>query len=144
MRLEKHVESLKEVIDEIKAALRDPGGLTKHQRRLAVMLSIGITDLVEIYFHRLGIMKGGARIKHNWFRKKNLVEKLENQVISPLDNVENLEKIIKICRRIEESRDDLAYGSPLSDEEFLKEKIDLFLELKSLIDEKVGDVIEAE
>jgi hypothetical protein len=44
----------------------------------------------------------------------------------------------------EESRNDLAYGSPLSDEKFLKKKIDLFLELKSLIERRVGDVIEAE
>lgn len=117
------------MVDEIKAALRDPDGLTKHQRRLAMMLSIGITDLVEIYFHKLGIMKSGARIKHSW---------------RSLDNVENLERIIKICRGIEESRNDLAYGSPLGDEGFLKEKIDLFLDLKSLIEGKVGDIIEAE
>jgi hypothetical protein len=144
MRVEKHVESLKEVMDEIKTSLRDPDGLLKHQRRLAMMLSIGITDLVEIYFHKLGIMKSGARIKHTWFRKKDLMERLENQVISSLNNVENLETVVEICREIEESRNDLAYGSPLSDEKFLKKKIDLFLELKSLIERRVGDVIEAE
>jgi hypothetical protein len=102
MRVEKHVESLKEVMDEIKTSLRDPDGLLKHQRRLAMMLSIGITDLVEIYFHKLGIMKSGARIKHTWFRKKDLMERLENQVISSLNNVENLETVVEICREIEE------------------------------------------
>ena len=52
MRIEKHHEVLKEVEDEINTALQDPGGMRKHQRRLAFMISLGIAELVEMYFHK--------------------------------------------------------------------------------------------
>ena len=60
MRAEKHKKALQEVLDEIQTALDDPRGLVAHQRRLATMLSIGTCELIEIYFHKLGIMKGGG------------------------------------------------------------------------------------
>lgn len=142
MRPAKHIESLEEVLNEITVALEDPGGLRKHQRRLAMMLSLGIADLVEIYFHRLGIMKPGSRIKHDWFRKKDLRERLRRQTTGNLDGVEGLEEILERCRGIEESRNDIAYGSPLEDEGILREKIDEFLEIKDIIEEATGDRIE--
>lgn len=142
MRIEKHIESLKEVLDEIESALKDPEGLLKHQRRLAVMLSLGISELIEIYFHKLGIMKSGSRIKHTLFRKKDVKEKLSNQIVVPSDNVKNLDEILNIAKSIEEKRDDMFYGSPVSAEELLKEKINQFLELENLIEKEIGDIIE--
>ena len=50
MKIEKHLKSLEEVMDEIQVALEDPRGLIAHQRRLATMLSIGVCELIEIYF----------------------------------------------------------------------------------------------
>lgn len=134
MRLEKHEEGLKEVLSEIESALEDAQGLTSHQRRLAMMLSLGICELIEIYFHKIGIMKGSARIKHGMFRKGNMEVALSNQITAPLKTVKNIERILEIAAIIENSRDDMAYGSPLNEEELLKEKIDEFLEMKKLIE----------
>ncbi|MBU3957487.1 MAG: hypothetical protein KKB25_00245 [Nanoarchaeota archaeon] len=134
MRLEKHEEGLKEVLSEIESALEDAGGLVNHQRRLAMMLSLGVCELIEIYFHKIGIMKGGARIKHGMFRKSNMEELLSNQITAPLKSVKNMERILEIAVSIENNRDDMAYGSPLNEEELLKEKIDEFLEMKKLIE----------
>jgi len=142
MRTEKHLESLRETLDEIQSALKDPNGLESHQRRLAFMLSTGAAELIELYFHRLGIMKPGARIKHSWLRRKNPEEKLRNQVTGDLDQVEELEKIIEKMRIIEKSRNDIAYGSPIQDEEELENKIDQFLEIKEIIERKTGEKIE--
>lgn len=144
MRLEKHIESLKEVMDEIKNALEDPGGLKKHQRRLAIMLPLGVCELIEIYFHRLNIIKGGSRIKHNWFKQKRVKEALSNQIICDLDNVKNIDRIISIARGIEEKRDDMAYGAPVEEETLLKSKINDFLKLKKIIESEIGDIIESE
>ena len=55
MRLEKHLECLKEVADEINIALNDARGIISHQRRIALMLSIGVCELIELYFHKLKI-----------------------------------------------------------------------------------------
>lgn len=128
MRLEKHEEGLKEVLNEIESALEDARGLASHQRRLAMMLSLGICELIEIYFHKLGIMKSSARIKHGMFRKSNMETLLSNQITSPLKTVKNIERILEIAVSIENSRDDIAYGSPLDEEKLLKEKIDEFLD----------------
>jgi len=144
MRLEKHVEGLKEVMDEIKNALEDPEGIKKHQRRLATMLSLGICELIEVYFHKLNIIKNGSRIKHNWFKQKRIEETLSNQIVSDLKDVKNIKKIIKIAKGIEEKRDDMTYGSPVDEEELLKNKIDDFLELKKIIESETGDIIEPE
>ncbi|MEF8879149.1 MAG: hypothetical protein V5A64_02000 [Candidatus Thermoplasmatota archaeon] len=142
MRLEKHIESLKEVIDEIQTALEDPDGLQSHQRRLALMLSVGIVDLIEIYFHRLGVMKPGAKIKHNWLKRKNIEGKIERQISGNLSKIEKIDKILEKCREIERKRNDFAYGSPLNDEKMLKQKIDEFLEIKKIIEETTGEKIE--
>ncbi|MCX6821785.1 MAG: hypothetical protein NTW30_03325 [Candidatus Aenigmarchaeota archaeon] len=99
VRIEKHIESLKEVLDEIESALKDPGGLLKHQRRLAIMLSLGISELVEIYFHKLGIMKSGSRIKHTFFKKKDAKEELSNQIAISPDDVKNLDEILNIAKK---------------------------------------------
>jgi len=128
MRLEKHMDGLKEVLREIESALEDAGGLVSHQRRLAAMLSLGICDIVEIYFHKLGIMKEGARIKHNIFKKGNMEELLSNQITAPLRSIKNIERLLETAVDIENSRDDMFYGSPLDEEDLLKEKIDEFLD----------------
>jgi len=103
MRIEKHQESLKEVLDEINTALDDPRGLISHQRRLAMMLSIGNCELIELYFHKLGIIKEGSRIKHDWFKQKRIKEKLENQIISPINQVTQIDNILLIATSIEEN-----------------------------------------
>ncbi|MFH1638303.1 MAG: hypothetical protein ABIB71_07805 [Candidatus Woesearchaeota archaeon] len=57
MRKEKHEETVKEVLDEIENALNDKRGLLAHQRRLAFSLSLGAQNLLELYFHKLDIIK---------------------------------------------------------------------------------------
>ncbi len=134
MKKEKLEEGLREVLDEIETALHDTRGLLAHQRRLAFSLSLGSTILLELYFKNLDIMKEGAKINHMWFKKKkeNVIEALQNQVTTPLNTIKETDSIIELMIKIEEKRDDLAYGAP-STEKILQDKINLFLELKRII-----------
>lgn len=134
MRKDKHAEILNEVLDEIETALKDKRGLIAHQRRLAFSLSLGVANLIEIYFHELDIIKEGAKINHLWFKKKkeNVMGQLQKQMTSPVSSVKNINKIIDIAIKTEEKRDDLAYGAP-STEKILQEKISMFFELKEII-----------
>ncbi|MCK5031408.1 MAG: hypothetical protein KAR64_08075 [Thermoplasmatales archaeon] len=141
MRLEKHIQALQEVMDEIQISLEDPRGLVAHQRRLATMLSIGTCELIEIYFHKLGVMKGGGRIKHTMLRGKDIKERLSIQVIRSLSSIKNIDAIIAIAKTIEAERDNMAYGSPQPHEQLLKAKIEDFLELKRIIEKEIGDII---
>ena len=52
MKEERHIETLKEVLDEIETALKDVRGRVSHQRRLAFSLSLGVVNLIELYFHK--------------------------------------------------------------------------------------------
>jgi len=134
MLREKHIETLKEAEEEIDSALTDKRGLLPHQRRLAFSLSIGMVSLIELYFHNLSVIKEGSKINHLWFKRKveNIKERLQNQISSPIDNIENINEIVDLARKLEEKRDDLVYGAP-SNEKILQEKINLFLELRKII-----------
>jgi hypothetical protein len=138
MRIEKHIEILREVEDEINSSMKDPEGLIKHQRRLAFMISMGVTELVEIYFHKLGIIKEGSRIKHEWFKKKTIRELLSGQIIKPLETVKNIENILSISREIEEERNNLAYSSPVEGEDILRDTINQYFEIKRTIEAAAG------
>ena len=133
MKEEKHLEILKEVEEEIESALKDKRGLVSHQRRLAFSITLGMTNIIELYFHKLNIIKEGSKINHLWFkkRKKNIKEILQKQLVTPIDTINEIEKIIDIGIKIEEKRDDLVYGVP-ANETILQEKINLFLQLKRI------------
>ncbi len=138
MNVEKHKESLQEVYDEISLAQQLPQGLRRHQRRLALMLSLGMCELIELYFHKLEVIKSGSRIKHDWFRQARIKEKVEQQIIAPIDSIKNIDRILELAVAIEKNRDDLAYGSPLNDEKMLQEKIVQFFEIKQLTEDSDG------
>ena len=101
MRVEKHLEALKEVQDEIDSALKDPRGVVVHQRRLAFSLSLGACTLIELYFHKHNVIKEGAKIHHEWLKRKKetifetdlfwpIIEKIKD--ISKKEYEENKEK----------------------------------------------------
>ena len=142
MRLEKHIAAIKEVDDEIESSLSDEGGLSTHQRRLAFMISLGIAELIEIYFHRLKIMKEGSRVKHEWLKKRKAKDHLSNQVTAPIDNISRINEILRISSIIEEKRNELAYSSPIDEESILKETINRYLDIKNIIEQEVGDIYE--
>ena len=134
MRKERHNEVLKEVLDEIDSALSDKNGLLSHQRRLAFSISLGAVNLLELHFHNLNVMKEGSMIEHTWFKrnKKNVLEKLEKQITSPINTIKDVDDIVEIIIEIEEKRDDLAYGAPAT-EDILQNKINLFFKLKKIL-----------
>lgn len=133
MKIERHNETLKEIEEEIESALKDSRGLVSHQRRLAFSLSLGMASVIELYFHKLEIIKHGSQINHLWFKKRKdkVKERLQKQIVSPIEKIQDIDKIIEIAIDIEEKRDDLAYGAPAS-EKILQEKINLFLELRKI------------
>ncbi|MEK6823961.1 MAG: hypothetical protein AABY06_02900 [Nanoarchaeota archaeon] len=128
-------EIIKEVLDEINSALKDPRGLKTHQRRLAFSLSLGCVNLIEEYLIKKDVLKSGAKINHLWFKKKpeNVKKLISNQIVCPVENISNLDNLLKIVYEIEKERNELAYGKIVS-EGFLGEQINLFLDLKKEVE----------
>jgi hypothetical protein len=130
------------VEDEIASAMDDPDGLVNHQRRLAFMISLGVSELVEIYFHKLGIIKEGSRIKHEWFKKNSIAEILSNQIVKPIEDVRRMGEILSISKDIESARNDLAYSSPIEEEGMLRDEISMYFKVKEIIEEETGEIHE--
>ncbi len=132
---EKKQDIIKEVLDEIEASLKDPNGVVSHQRRLAFALSLGASSLLEGYLEKKKILKPGAKINHQWLKKKkeNVKKLISTQTVSILEHKE-IDKILDLAYDIEKDRNELSYGKPAS-EDTLKEKIDIFLKLKKEINE---------
>ena len=129
---EKHKKILDEVLDEIEAALKDLRGTVAHQRRLAFALSLGAITLIESYLSEKEIL-----INHGWFKKKkeNVKNLISKSLISPIENLENIDSILDKIFILESERNEIAYGKSVSEEK-LKEKINLFFELKKEIEDE--------
>lgn len=55
--------------------------------------------------------------------------KLNGYYVSPIENLEKIDSILDKAFNLEKERNEIAYGKPVSEDK-LKEKINLFLELK--------------
>ena len=75
------------------------------------------------------------KINHQWFKKKkeNVKEILSKYVTSPMNKLSDIDEVLSIIYEIERERNELAYGK-IASEEKLREKINLFLELKKRVE----------
>lgn len=128
-----------EISDEIETALKDSRGIVAHQKRLAFCISFGITELLEDYLKKKGVLKKGYKVNHQWLKKKkeNVKKMLEDKIVSSLDGLQLLDKILDACYKIETKRNELAYGSQ-EQERVLRELIDEFLKIKKEVDNEKG------
>ncbi|MBI4163109.1 MAG: hypothetical protein HY513_05485 [Candidatus Aenigmarchaeota archaeon] len=133
MQNSKNEDALKEVENTIEEALK--GDLLAYQRRIASMASLGVQHAIELYLHKLHIMKPGASLKHEWFKlnEKNIKLRLSAIITKKIEEIPQIFEILSIAREIEKDRNELIYGAPLKDDKMLRDKIDNFLEIKKLI-----------
>jgi hypothetical protein len=141
MQEEKHSDALREVMKTIDDALKS-SNILEHKRRLTSMLSIGVQHIVELYLHRLNVIKPGAQVKHEWFRlgDNNIIIKFNGITTKPYDNIRHLSEMTALANKIEINRNEMLYGSPRVTKDMLLEKIDYFLEIKKIVEE-TGDVV---
>ncbi len=134
MKEEKHIEAIAEVEETIETAIKDKRGVQAHQRRLMSLISLGVQHLIELHLHKLDAIKAGAQVKHDWFRlsKESIELRLKTITTISLKDVEDLDLVVAMAKEIESDRNDIIYGAP-APEEKLRRKIDLFLQLKELI-----------
>jgi|SRR3989344_2734645 len=126
---------IEEVLDEIESSLKDLRGIVSHQRRLAFSLSLGSISLIELYLIKNNVLKSGAKINHLWLKKKkeNVKKLITDQITCPIENLKKIDSILDRAYELEKERNELAYGKPVS-ENTLKEKINLFFELKKVVE----------
>lgn len=129
MKIESHLENLKESIKEIEEAVKE--GLLQKQRTLGFHTSAGAVDILEIILHKNNLVDPGFVIKHEWFNsKKKIVEKFSFDF--PFKR-----KIIRLIVKIESVRNKLCYGKRV-DEKELEQLVKYFIKLKEIFLEVSG------
>lgn len=139
MQNEKHVAALQEVETTIREALESSQGLLAHQRRLMLMLSLGVQHSIELYLHKKAALKPGAQVKHEWFKlsDRNIQQRLQPNLTKPWSEL-GLIEICSLAQDIETERNDIVYGAPLPNDVKLRNLVGKFLELTALIEKEVG------
>jgi len=132
---EKKEHEIDEVADEIESALKDSRGINSHQKRLAICLSIGITDLLERYLKKKGVLKTGYKVDHRILKKKkeNAKSALAEKITSPINSLDRIDHLLEIAYEIEGRRNALAYGGKVSDD-VLRGLIDKYLDVKKEVE----------
>lgn len=114
MKIEMHLESLKELFEEIAEGIEK--GIEKRQKIIGFCTSSACVDLLEILLHKNNLIDPGFIVKHQWLKSKNkLKEKL------PFD-FPNKKEILDLIFKIEEKRDILCYDKP-QNKEIIQETI---------------------
>jgi hypothetical protein len=128
-------KNIDEVAEEIESALKDPKGLLFHQKRLGFCLSEGIKEIIENYLKNEEVLKTGFKIDHRIFKKnkENVKKILSDKITCSIDDLKEIDGLIESAYKIESKRNDLVYGSPVS-EKILKELIDLYLSVKKEVE----------
>ncbi len=121
MKIEMHLESLKELTDEINETIEK--GIDKRQKIIGFCASSACVDLLEMLLHKNSLIDPGFIVKHQWLKSKN---KLKEKM--PFDFPKKKE-ILDLIFKIEDKRDLLCYGKPQS-KETIQEAINNLNELK--------------
>ncbi len=113
MKIESHLENLRESIEEIEAAVTK--GIEKRQRTLGFHTSAAAIDMLEILLHEKNLIDPGFIIKHEWFNSKRKIDEK-----FPFDFPEK-KSILALIMNIENVRNKLCYGR--RQDEFILEKL---------------------
>jgi len=124
-------EIIQEAVAEIGVALKDAEGVLFHQRRLAFLISAGGVALLESFLQKRQVLKPGAKLNHQWFKKnkENVKKIIARQLSSPIESITEIDKFLDRLYSLEKERNQLAYGKK-STEEKMKTLIDKFLDFK--------------
>ena len=129
MKIESHLENLKESIREIEEAVTR--GVVERQRTLGFHASAGAADMLEIILHKENLIDPGFIVKHEWFNSKNIIKEKFSF------NFPKKEEILSLMEKIEGLRNSLCYGKRRNEEE-LFEFIANFNKLKDIFLEVSG------
>jgi len=129
MKIESHLENLKESIEEIESAVTR--GLVNKQRTLGFHVSAGAADILEIILHKNNLIDPGFIVKHEWFNSKRKIEEKLNF------EFQGKKEILDLAVKLESVRNSLCYGKR-QDEKILEELILNFNKLKKLFMEVTG------
>jgi hypothetical protein len=135
---EEHLKKIKEHLEEIEDAIEE--GAEKKPVTIGFHCSSCALQFLELYLHKLNKISIGKVVKHDWFKKPQLDQKIEPLIERKLPiEFEHKKEVYELIYIIEEQRNKLVYGSPYEKE--IKSIINNFNKLKELFKEILKDDI---
>lgn len=129
MKIESHLENLKESIRHIERAITE--GIEANQRTIGFHASSEAVDMLEILLHSNNLIDMGFTIKHETFHSKNKVLDKLNFYFP------RKQEIIDLMMKIEELRNIFCYGKRRTENEIIP-VIESFNKLKTIFVEVSG------
>ncbi len=126
MKIESHLENLRESVKELEDAVKK--GLTSKQRSIGFHASSGAIDMLEIILHEKNLIDPGFVFKHEWLNSpRKIKEKLTF-------DFPRKQEILALASKIEGMRNKLCDGKR-QDESVLETVVHDFQELKKIFQE---------
>lgn len=137
--IEEHKKKITEHLEEISDAINE--GVEKKPVTIGFHCSACSIQLLELYLHKNNKIPIGKIIKHDWFKKPKLGQKIEPLIERKLHvDFTNKKEIYDIIYEIEENRTSLMYGSPVKEK--IKQVLDDFQKLKEIFAPLLKDEIQ--
>ncbi|MFH0837267.1 MAG: hypothetical protein V1870_04010 [Candidatus Aenigmatarchaeota archaeon] len=134
-----HKRRIREHLDEIESAIIV--GIENKPVTIGLHTSACAIELLETYLHKEGKIPIGKIIKHDWFKRPLPGQKIEPLIERKLMvSFAEKDKVYNLIYKIEENRTNLVYGRATKEQ--IETVINSFMELKSILLEKIGDVDE--
>ncbi len=127
--IEEHKKKIKEHLDEINDAIDE--SIEKKPVTIGFNCSACAIQFLELYLHVINKISIGKVIKHDWFKKPHLGQKIEPLIERKLSaNFAKKDIIYDLIYRLEEERSILMYGKPVNEQ--IKRVLSNFLKLKEI------------
>ncbi len=128
-KIKEHLRQLRDAVDE---------GMEQNPITIGLHTSLGAVQFLELYLHKKKLISTGKMIKHNWFERPKLGQKIPPLIERKLPvHFEDQETVYELMYTIEEVRDNLVYGkSTLSQ---IKQALENFLQLQELLTRKLHE-----
>ena len=127
--VEEHKKKINEHLDEINDAVNE--GIENKPVTIGFHCSACVLQFLELYLHIINKIPIGKVIKHDWFKKPHLEQKIEALIERKLPVIfPKKEEIYFLIYDLEEERNSLVYGKPTDEQ--VKKVLENFLKLKEI------------
>jgi len=133
---EEHTKKIKEHLEEIEDAINE--GIEKKPITIGFHCSACSVQLLELFLHLENKISVGHVIKHDWFKRPKIEQKIEPLIERKLPvQFEKKKEIYSLIYEIEENRENLVYGK--TDSGKIKLVLDSFNRLKEMLLPKIKE-----
>ncbi len=134
-----HLAKIKEHLQELKDAIAI--GIENRPATIGFHTSACAIDLLELYLHKKDMIPIGTQIKHEWFKRPKIGQKIiplaERHIAF---DFEYKKEIIELMYTIEEKRNSLIYGNVTIGD--IRQTYAAFEKLYQILRERLGEELE--